>query len=668
MVDPLSKDVLAKIKHILKLTPGIIKFCNGTENSKVHVIEEINLENKRIKFLIDDIVNHIFVKMKKIPVQLLIFAKHGLHCSISLRQVLIYMTAINFEPGTYIFSNKTYNTNLSISQPFNSRNIYISNDGQSDSWNLLKFPFYILYFYTIGKIWKFTGKVFEANSFYQFGHSTIPKYISNPLLISANNPLTDILKAYFLERAWYRKILFICSSCVITSIALFMSSSKDFINTEQVLLVSGIYNAQLLGLFVIECSMKCIYKSTKLLPDPFEAFELYIFISPIPLCIIGSFIIWYDRNKSRFVIIEKMARHIYAYKEARFILSMLILMYVERDLTISCWFTDVLVMLAIVNVAAPYVSNIIHWPLRYFLCCMYFSSIHFMISLFLQMFVNLYQQYAEWISSVQIWIPLIFLFMSYLRDVLNEYSRVFKHCLESAFSLIQSNKCIEIKNVAILAGGRADPRSDWTNGNNEIFSKVMIFYQNGVPHVTSKFFYEIRDLLDQVLGSSLSIKLILLKELKSICFRIFPIFITILVINTSNLCLDKFEPVQKVLIGSVLFQLYSRVFLQRESPNINISTNPYFKSRLNHLIKQRNEEFYITPSSKQDVHFHVIPKGIFIVTIVTFIFLIYIKSHSSTVFLSQLFDGFRRSSISQLIYSVCFIIFMFHLVLKSNSF
>lgn len=148
--------------------------------------------------------------------------------------------------------------------------------------------------------------------------------------------------------------------------------------------------------------------------------------------------------------------------------------------------------------------------------------------------------------------------------------------------------------------------------------KAMLIYHHGVVHVTCKFYNEIRDLLCEVLGSSLCIKIILLKELKSILFRMFPVIITIAVINTSNLSLDKFQPVQKFLVSSILFQSYSRLFLQRTSPKIDIDTNPFFKTKLQELVSQHKEEFTITHLSKRKTLLPLIQEKMIVITSIMF--------------------------------------------------
>lgn len=203
MIDPVPKDVLAKIKDILKLTSGHVKFCNDKGNRKYTISKDIPLEKRSTIFLLDDIVNKYFTQAKKNPIQLLLFARQSSNCSISLNEVLIFVAAVNFEPGTYIFSNKTYNANLSISQPFYDKYIYITNDGHSYliNWMFFRFPLYILYFYIVSKIWQFTSRIFESKHFYRFANSNRPKYICNPILISANTPLTDLMRSYFFRKS-----------------------------------------------------------------------------------------------------------------------------------------------------------------------------------------------------------------------------------------------------------------------------------------------------------------------------------------------------------------------------------------------------------------------------------------------------------------------------------
>lgn len=399
-----------------------------------------------------------------------------------------------------------------------------------------------------------------------------------------------------------------------------------------------------------------------MLPEPFESFELYILISPIPLFAITLCKHFY--NKNRVTIIDRLASHVLAHTYARlfvlFVLFILVIYFRLNPITQA-----VTAMVLVCNLVGIFVTNSMYWAFRILLCIWHFNFIRFVITASLQMLINFYYQYANWIFSIQIWIPLIFVFISYLRDVSNEYRRVFKHCLESVLSLIKSNRCIEIKNmenVAILSGRRTNCRSNWENGNNEICSKVMIFYHNGVPHVKSTFFYEIRDLLEQVLGSSLSIKIIILKELESIFFRLFPIIFTMLVISKSNFSSDEFEPVQTVLVGSVLFHSYSKLFLHRKSQNIDISANPYLRTKLHSLIRQHKDEFNITPSSEQSVKLPVPLPGICCITYSIFELLLYLKFYPIPVQLLQL-RHLYCSTVTIFLDVVYFTIFLLYLVL-----
>lgn len=182
--------------------------------------------------------------------------------------------------------------------------------------------------------------------------------------------------------------------------------------------------------------------------------------------------------------------------------------------------------------------------------------------------------------SIQLWVPLIFLCISYLKDVLHEYNKVYQDCYKVVVGLLKGlqkgDKCIKDKKVAFLVKGKV-PKIDRTKC--EISSDVILFYNHGDIQITPKLFYEIREILEEVLGFSLSLKLIFFKELLSLFFRTIPIVFTMLVIEMSNFSLDKFESWQQFLVGLMLFPLYSKLCLQRVSPNIDISFNPYLKVR-----------------------------------------------------------------------------------------
>lgn len=282
------------------------------------------------------------------------------------------------------------------------------------------------------------------------------------------------------------------------------------------------------------------------------------------------------------------------------------------------------------NICGIHLSNLLYWTLRTVVCFVYVSIICYIMSFFLQHFINLYHQYSELMFSFRSWIPLFFLFIFYLIDVFNEYNRVFTQCLQSVVSLIMSKECIKIKNIAILAGEGTNCRIDMKKQSFNVTSKTMLFYRYGVPHITQKFYYEIRDSLGEVIGNSLSIKIVIKKELVSMCFRMFLCFITVVVINKSNLASEKFEPVQTFLITSILFNAYGKVFLQRVSPTIDIVSNTYFKTKLQDLISQHTEEFIITHCSKRKVSTPMIHAVLIFVTVIIVMFIAYIifLSHS----------------------------------------
>lgn len=538
------------------------------------------------------------------------------------------------------------------------------------------------------KIWDFTGKTFEGHSFYRFTHSTFSTYICTPLLISTKSSLTDIFKTYLLERAWFRKIFLICSGYFTTIIMLVVfSESTHIIDSSQVLLFSSLINGAFFMLFLTECTVNCIYQRVNWLPEPLELFGSFLLISPMPLCLLYIFVIFskfryyhqtvYDRIVRPFAHPLVSVECFILYENNTLIRCVVHIIPIFFALTynINDYIIAVMILEVVRNICGIHLSNLLYWTLRTVVCFVYLWYVCYIMSFFLQHFINLYHQYSELMFSFRSWIPLFFLFIIYLIDVFNEYNRVLTQCLKSVVSLIMSKECIKIKNIAILAEEGTNCRIDMKKESFNVTSKTMLFYRYGVPHITQQFYYQIRDSLGEVIGSSLSIKIIIKKELVSMCFRMFLCFITVVVINTSNLSSEKFEPVQTFLIISILFQAYGKVFLQRVSPTIDIVSNTYLKTKLQDLISQHSEEFNITHCRKRKVSTPVIHAVLIFVTVIIGIFLAYIVflSHSKNdpfqilAPLVQFSHYLNYSRISVFFLIISFVIFVLHLVLISTS-
>lgn len=216
----LSKDCFTGFQRILNSTINEnVRLCNFKDERKNYEEKSIVLNRLSTIFAVHHIIDDILTTKTKHFFKVMLLSTQESNCSVLLYDILIFMTAFNFVPGTYTFSKEHNHPNLSISQQLYKNSVYITEDGPSyvKNWMLFKLPFYILYSFLVVKVWLFTGKSFEPKLFYRFIYrytSRFSTYLCNPLLISVNTPCTDLLTSYILERAWFRKISVIGSSFV----------------------------------------------------------------------------------------------------------------------------------------------------------------------------------------------------------------------------------------------------------------------------------------------------------------------------------------------------------------------------------------------------------------------------------------------------------------------
>lgn len=656
--------------------------CNTTGENEDNVIV---LDRRSTIFRINNIFSDYSIKKKRNFIHITILARQDSDCTILLNEALIFMTIVNFKPGTYELTNKKYHPNISIIQYFNLNKIYVTNDGQSFIWYWI-WGINILFISLLVRIWYFTGKMFAGKSVYRFTCSTFSTYVCDPSGISTHTPFTDILKTYIRDRAWFRTILLICSSYGTTFLMIqFLSLMTGVIDSNHVVFISVLFNVLLLILFMTECFAKYNNQQMKCLPEPCEAFELYILISPMLLCLIHfsvkiSSVLYkklssYDKMVRLFSYLSKYKGNILSiFASTGFFITFIAIVCgcatsINKKLLDLLFFKVFLVALLRIDFC-----NIMYWIFRCIVFIFHCGIVQCIVYACMQVISNSYHQYAEWMFLHKEWIAIIFLCISYLRDVSNEYHTVLKQCLQSVVSLITVNKsmdCINSGKVAILAVNETESNTAYTMRNEQgtINLNALLFYHHGVPHVTSKFYYELRKLLDQILGLSFSMKIILIKEIESLCYRMLPIIITILVINTSNLSKDKFEEVQKYLVTFILFELFSKFLFKRKSPKIEIDSNPYFKTKLQELISQHEEVFHITNISKQKENFPTMPNAMIIVTFITVVLLlIFSQIDPSNINLTiiQLCDFFF--TISHLLLFFIFLIrYLFFILLLMNS-
>lgn len=121
----------ANAKLIQMLNSGQIKLCNDKGTNEDIIEKIVVLEKRSTIFSVHDIVTDSFIEKDTNVAQLLVFAGQDSVCLLMLKEALIFMTIVNFIPGTYNFSNKHSHPNLSIIQHLNLEKLYLTEDGQS---------------------------------------------------------------------------------------------------------------------------------------------------------------------------------------------------------------------------------------------------------------------------------------------------------------------------------------------------------------------------------------------------------------------------------------------------------------------------------------------------------------------------------------------------------
>lgn len=95
------------------------------------------------------------------------------------------------------------------------------------------------------------------------------------------------------------------------------------------------------------------------------------------------------------------------------------MLFIVRWCVVGIGFNDLLIlhvlMALVCTFAGMSLSNIMYWAFRPFDCFFYLIVFWYIINYFLKFFVNVYHQYAECMFSIQIWIPLIFLYILFER-------------------------------------------------------------------------------------------------------------------------------------------------------------------------------------------------------------------------------------------------------------
>ncbi|XP_071148340.1 uncharacterized protein [Mytilus edulis] len=678
-----TEEFLTEIEDVLNSTNGDLKLCNDFDKYKMYGNPGIVLEKRPTMFSLDYIFHDRYTTKSNNTIRIRVFASKDVDCATIMNDVLIFITSIGFVQGIYTFPNQPYQEDLAIIQHLHDMNtIYITEDGQSYllNWICFRLVFYVLFCFLTVKIWRFISKMSEAKPHYRFSGTSFQIYICNPLLISTNTPFMDMLITYILKRAWFRKVLIIGSSYVAThTMLLIFHKTTQLIDMNQVIFISVYYSVLLFIIFMIECLSNFIGKSVKLLPEPIETFESSI-MSSLPVCLSFSLVsILTVQNPFLFVAtklasIYKSAVHICA---ASSILNTTLLVPVLLNYNMSknlylMWnqFSMSLLMSKFISkdVAICYISFYI-FQLSFF---RYLLFIVDHISSLLQILFNLYNQSVILMISIKIWIPLIFLCISYLKDVLNEYNKVYQDCYKVVVRLLKKqekkgNQCIKDKKVAFLVMGK-NPKIDTTKC--EISSNVILFYNHGDVHITPKFFYEIRKVLEEVVGFSLSIKQIFCKEFMVFIFRTYPIIFTMLVLKMSNFSSDQFESVEQFLVSLVLFHLYSKLCLHRSSPNNDISSNEYLENQIQVLVREHEDTFNVSRLNNQDIDYPVLTYGlkiaaaVSVVTVVSiYLFsLLEINVLQIDVFPVLLYRYFRNSEI-MILHNAIVIIFLIYFVL-----
>lgn len=616
-----TEEFLTEIEDVPNSTYGGLKLCNNSDKEKMYGDPGIILEKRPTMFSLDYIFHDRYTTKSNNTIRIRVFASQDVDCATIINDVLIFTTSVGFVPGTYTFPNQPYQEGLSIIQhSIDINTIYITEDGQSWNWIYFRLVFNVLVCFITQKIVRFIHKMSKETPQYCFTCRSIKTYICNPSLISTNTPLTDLLIIYLLKRALFRKVFIIGSNYVATYTMLHMFyATTHLIDMNQVTTISVYFGVLLIIIFILECFSNLMGKSVKLLPETIEPFKSSI----LYLCL------------SFWLLLDSILR----VQNPR-----------ERDSP----------SLFIFYLYA-------RWELIIF---RYLLFIVDQISSLLQILFSIYHGFVILMLPIQVWVPLIILFISYLKDVLHEYIKVYQDCLKVVVEVIEGKKRIQIKDekVAILVGGNSN-KIDFTNGNRKISSPLMLFYNRGNIQITPDFFYKVREILEEVLESPLSIHKIFYDEFLSLVFRMIPIFFTILVLKMSNFSLNNFEPVQQFLVGLLLYSLYSKIGLQRAAPN-DISSNRYLKSKIKVLVNKHMDTFDVTDSEDQDIDNPVRPNGLaiavvvssYIIGIIYVFYMLGINVSQMNLIPVQLHRYFRNSDILVL-HNVFFIIFLIHIVL-----
>lgn len=138
------------------------------------------------------------------------------------RELLTFITAIDFKTGCYEFSNTSpSHENLSIEQAFFRGKTFVSDDDMTylSDWILFRFSVYFLFLYIAYTVWGLTRQMLTLGNMYYFCRKPqippeeSPSYVWSPSLISTNKTLAD----YFLKIACFRKFYSVGSSYITAS-------------------------------------------------------------------------------------------------------------------------------------------------------------------------------------------------------------------------------------------------------------------------------------------------------------------------------------------------------------------------------------------------------------------------------------------------------------------
>ncbi|CAC5414650.1 unnamed protein product [Mytilus coruscus] len=129
LVDPPKKNS-EKAENILNSKLLNFRSCNGTRDREDFPKRNIIVKQMSTLFSVHAIISDYFIDSKMNSVYLLVFTRNNSECAM-LKHALIFMTAVNFIPGTFNLLDKEKYQNISILEHPFQKKIYVTKDGHN---------------------------------------------------------------------------------------------------------------------------------------------------------------------------------------------------------------------------------------------------------------------------------------------------------------------------------------------------------------------------------------------------------------------------------------------------------------------------------------------------------------------------------------------------------